>query len=271
MAIDSTCTGCGKTLRVPDEFAGKQARCPVCQSVYSVPANPTSMPIDSPWQRYDSSTSLEPLQPTLPSIPASVPAPEPTSTFSDPRIGSDIAGTSLNSPASLTARFFARTPTGAEYGPVDAETVLQWEREGRLNDTCMVRDDCGGHWIALSSWKFQFQPKTNPFAGSIPGPTAFGSIPQVGNQSVSYQKPGQGALVLVLGIVSWVLCITFFGAPICSLICVVIGLNDLQRIKRGEASPDNKGLTIIGLIIGGLNLVVCGLMLILIVVFGAIG
>jgi hypothetical protein len=36
MAIDTICPGCGRKLRVGDEFAGKQARCPVCNEIYSV-------------------------------------------------------------------------------------------------------------------------------------------------------------------------------------------------------------------------------------------
>ena len=34
MPIDSQCSGCGKTLRVNDEFVGRKARCPVCGLVY---------------------------------------------------------------------------------------------------------------------------------------------------------------------------------------------------------------------------------------------
>jgi hypothetical protein len=37
MAIDSLCQTCGKHLRVADEHAGQQARCPSCQTVYTVP------------------------------------------------------------------------------------------------------------------------------------------------------------------------------------------------------------------------------------------
>jgi hypothetical protein len=40
--IELTCNGCGQTLRVPDEHAGKQARCPKCQTVQPIPAAPTS-------------------------------------------------------------------------------------------------------------------------------------------------------------------------------------------------------------------------------------
>ncbi len=38
MPIDFSCNHCGKKLRVPDDFAGKKAKCPQCQEVVSIPA-----------------------------------------------------------------------------------------------------------------------------------------------------------------------------------------------------------------------------------------
>lgn len=37
MSIDLVCSRCKKSLRVPDEAAGKQARCPICQTLADVP------------------------------------------------------------------------------------------------------------------------------------------------------------------------------------------------------------------------------------------
>ncbi|MEX2027836.1 MAG: hypothetical protein WEH44_11045, partial [Pirellulaceae bacterium] len=39
--IDTLCGGCGKRLRVGGEHAGKKARCPHCQLVYTVPPQNT--------------------------------------------------------------------------------------------------------------------------------------------------------------------------------------------------------------------------------------
>lgn len=44
MAIETICPGCSRKLRVGDEFAGKQARCPVCSEIYSV----SGAAVDSP-------------------------------------------------------------------------------------------------------------------------------------------------------------------------------------------------------------------------------
>lgn len=38
MSIEVKCTGCGQLLRVQEENAGKQARCPKCQTTFTVPS-----------------------------------------------------------------------------------------------------------------------------------------------------------------------------------------------------------------------------------------
>ena len=38
MSIETRCPGCGRTLEVGDEHAGKQARCPMCNEICVVPA-----------------------------------------------------------------------------------------------------------------------------------------------------------------------------------------------------------------------------------------
>lgn len=37
MSIEVKCTGCGQMLRVQEENAGKQARCPKCQATFTIP------------------------------------------------------------------------------------------------------------------------------------------------------------------------------------------------------------------------------------------
>ncbi len=44
MPIDFACTGCQKTLRVGDDTAGKQAKCPQCGTVLQVPLGSTNSP-----------------------------------------------------------------------------------------------------------------------------------------------------------------------------------------------------------------------------------
>ncbi len=44
MSIETECPGCQRRLRVSGEHAGQQARCPVCSTIYSVPAGPQAAP-----------------------------------------------------------------------------------------------------------------------------------------------------------------------------------------------------------------------------------
>lgn len=44
MAIETKCPGCQRLLRVPDEHAGKQARCPACNTIYVVPGGAAESP-----------------------------------------------------------------------------------------------------------------------------------------------------------------------------------------------------------------------------------
>ena len=50
MPIETVCQGCAAKLRVPDEFAGRKARCPNCRTVYTVPESVSP-------QRTDAATS----------------------------------------------------------------------------------------------------------------------------------------------------------------------------------------------------------------------
>src|SRR5207237_3379713 len=38
MPIAITCAGCGKTLKVKDEWAGKKGKCPTCGTTFAIPA-----------------------------------------------------------------------------------------------------------------------------------------------------------------------------------------------------------------------------------------
>jgi hypothetical protein len=48
MSIEIGCTGCGQTLRVADEHAGKKARCPACGTIVQVPTPGEVAPLGPP-------------------------------------------------------------------------------------------------------------------------------------------------------------------------------------------------------------------------------
>jgi len=44
LAITVKCTGCGKTLKVKDELAGKRGKCPGCGTIIQIPKAPAAPP-----------------------------------------------------------------------------------------------------------------------------------------------------------------------------------------------------------------------------------
>lgn len=79
-------------------------------------------------------------------------------------------------------------------------------------------------------------------------------------------KPHRGVMILVFGILSLVLCVIF------GIVAWVMGSNDLKEMDAGIMDPEGRGLTMAGKIIGMvsviLNVVVIGLWLVFVVIFG---
>ncbi|MCU0708920.1 MAG: hypothetical protein MUF23_11565 [Pirellula sp.] len=166
-------------------------------------------------------------------------------------------------------RWFARIPTGAEYGPVDKEVIVQWGLEGRLNAACFVRAENQTEWIPFLDWipsrSSGAQPAPSPFAAS-PKPNntvTFGAIPDTSDGRIHYPKRSQGTVVLILGILSWFLCFTWIGTIPVAIAALFVGRNDLANIGRGESAPKERSLTLIGMWLAGialaLNCLVIGL------------
>jgi len=106
MPIEFRCSVCGKLLRVGDEAAGRQAKCPACQTAQLVPSK--SSPPD-----YDLAPPSSPQGPPRPPAPRNYPAPRPE--FADnPYAAPGMAGPS----------FAAASP---QRGP---RTGPPWERRG---------------------------------------------------------------------------------------------------------------------------------------------
>lgn len=88
MPIELSCTQCGRKLRVADDAAGKQARCPACGQVSRVPesvevgAGPSAPPAGQPtFPTPAHQSSYPPPKPAPLANPFSDPAPETQSPF----------------------------------------------------------------------------------------------------------------------------------------------------------------------------------------------
>ena len=252
MPIDSQCTGCGKTLRVDDEFVGRKARCPVCGIVYVVGGDgrdeTTTAPIAS------APTAVEPTNFT-----------QNDSSLSTLQSVTD-SGTSFATDNPI-AKFFVRTPNSIVFGPSDTKTILDWINQGRLDDTCHIREQNSEQWLGIAAWRFQSRSLQNPVVNLVyQGANQFGVVPVSTVQSAGYLNGGNGTVVLVLGIISWVLCLTALGAWICSLLAIVFAAIEFGKIRDGQSPSNEKTFVLIGMWLAIANLVTWAFLIIGVIV-----
>ena len=233
MPIETICQGCSKKLRVADEHAGKQARCPSCGNIYIVPQpTPTSYsPIATP--------AYQPL--------AKEPANEPTR---EPMFA--------NPPAKqLGERWFMKIDDGREFGPVDRATLDQWLQERRIGPTTRLKREYDTQW-QLASAVFPSLGGNVP-AMSASGGNPFSDQPQGGvnpyansgfaGSATSYVEPHRGGMILALALVSWFTCF------LVGIAAWVMANEDLRKMRSGQMDNSGYGLTQAGQIIGIVNVV----------------
>ena len=236
MPIQSICSGCGQTLRVADEHMGKLAKCPSCGTVYRVgeSAGGETQPSPTPGP---ASPSNDPYAATA--------YDAPTTEFE--AVAAPITPVGANE-ALRSKTFFAQTPDGKVYGPTDFGTLEKWSTEGRLNPQCLVREADAATWVPLGS--ILSQSSANPYA------VQYSSTAPAWNSSSAPVQSDRSAVVLTLGILSWVVCC--FG-PICAIIAIVLGYQDLHSTNTPTMSSNSKTMTQVGYYLAIANLVASGI------------
>ena len=261
MAITTNCSGCGKTLAVADEFAGRQARCPACGQIYTVPSptNPsTSLPSTGSSSGLNP-TALEPRRGLDDTTGYSDPAPldlgSPTST---PAPSTPAPALGSNASTYGAVQYWMRAGNGAVYGPADQAMLSRWFSEGRVGADYQIRIGDQGHWQPASVFQSAVNSPTptsmpatgvNPFAA----PSAF--TPGIATAR-TYEKGDQSGLVLAMGILAWI-----GGCPIFGIIAWVIGSQLITDMNAGLVDPSNRGMAQIGYYLGMVNVILaiaCG-------------
>lgn len=214
MAIESICDGCGVQLRVADEHAGKQARCPQCGNLYTVPDSNIT---DSNITENADSSSTDSADMTR--------------------------GTADSQEESVHATWFVQTPEGQTYGPVTREILDQWTKEGRLNGQCRVRETDGATWRSAVEIYPQLTNQTPATGGSNPFRDNPASSPAV-SKARSFQHPHRGVLVLVFGILGFIIC------PIFGLASWIMGYGDIKKMDAGTMDPEGRVMTQVGMVLG---------------------
>ena len=230
MPIESNCQGCGRLLRVADEHAGKLARCPHCQTIYTVPsagAAPTFRP-------------ASPFAETTPYPPAAS-APFP-SFGSEPKPG---------------GRWTLKTPDGLTFGPVPRAELDTWLAQGRITPQSQLQQEGTYQWV--------FAPQIYPQLGPVPGHNPFADAAVPAPALNPYAPPASGGAYNWPGIGyrfreqhrgGTILAMSIAGILFCqfvSIAALIMAISDLQKMSKGTMDPSGRGLTIAGLVISALS------------------
>jgi hypothetical protein len=210
MSIETVCQGCGKRLRVGDQHAGKLAKCPQCQAVYTVPQSAVA----ASWGAGASTTSAL------------------------------AAGDRwhLKTPDGLSFGPVARVELDRWMGEgrITAQSQILHEGDGQWLWATQI-------YPHLQSMVLGSPFKSGALPGAVPGgganPYAPSAATPLGTPYYQgYLEPHHGVLVLVLGIMG-VFCV-FLAIP-----AIIVAFTDLRKMKRGVMDPSGRGLTIAGLCI----------------------
>ncbi len=127
---------------------------------------------------------------------------------------------------------------GKEYGPISAEQLRQWLREGRVNSQTKVKAEGAADWQLLNTLP--------EFAAEL-SPPAF--TPPSGQVATGRAKTSAMAITsLVLGILG------LFSCGATALIGLILGIVALIKIRNSEGRLGGNGLAIAGIIVSGIFL-----------------
>ena len=225
MTIETICTGCGKRLRVGEEHAGKLARCPQCQTTYTVPQ---ATPVGS--------------------LGSSFPGKPAVSDSWQLRTGDGLTYGPVTK-AELDA-WLAEGRITPQSQILQAGTE-QWKWAGE------VYPQLNSGFQSAKGNPFAEN------VGAAPNPYVFPQgmtyAPMSGYNPVTghYVQPHRGGLVLGLSIAG------VFACPIMTIIGLILGITDLSAMNAGRMDPSGRGLTIAGVVISSLYIGFFALMILI--------
>lgn len=252
--MEINCPNCSQTLRVGDGDAGKNARCPKCQTIFVIegPGGAASPDASSssgsdPFggvgnassDPYGGGSTIDPFGSQEPK-PTGAPSPGAPST------GASSGGT--------PEMWHMRIEDGRTFGPVSKAELDNWLAENRVTANCQLRRDNDSNWMAAYAIYPQLGSPTpsqssNPFADQQQNPYAAKGTGTYQGPQGGYREPHRGVTILLLGIFGILCCC------ILSIVAVIMGHADLKKMESGQMDPDGRGLTMAGYIIGIIGLV----------------
>jgi hypothetical protein len=266
MPIQTVCQGCQRTLRVPDEHAGRKARCPQCQTIFRVP---DASQAETPAPQTDTPATNQ-FHPVASSIPAAGPLAS-----SYPSHAPEV-------------RWRVRLSDGREYGPVSRQELDSWYQQNRLTPDSQIQQEGNASWLPATTLypalarpsAFPVAPAPNPpnpFGKNLPsGANPFGDQPSspyggsaypnpyaaspYGPQTTYHLPPNRGGTVLVLAILGFLFCCVL------NIVAIFMALEDKKQIAAGRMSAENEGLLTAGLIVSIIPLALAALWLVIVLI-----
>lgn len=230
MPIDATCPGCQAKLRIGDEYAGQQARCPRCDTIYTVPALEqaalTAVPkIEAAIEpvAHDDAADNSAAQANLPA------APEPDLLA---EVLAEVTAPDAQMPPADGTHWFLRTPEGPIYGPTSESTFQRWVVEGRVTPDCFVSP--GDH---------RWRPATEVFP-ELAAPRPQRTL-RPETIAALQKQPHRGQLILILGIMG-----ILTTCPIPSIMAWVMGSHDLDEMRMDRMDDSGYSMTNAGRLLG---------------------
>jgi hypothetical protein len=131
---------------------------------------------------------------------------------------------------------------GREYGPVTADQVRDWVRQGRANAQTLLLAEGSTDWKPLGYWT-EFTDVVGPVAVT-PGPQGVPPLPSMPTRTVRQTPPSNPMAVtaLVMGLLAVGCC-----GPVFGVLGVIFSLIAFSQIKADPAGQGGKGMAVAGL------------------------
>lgn len=263
--MEISCPGCQQTLRVADTDAGRKARCPKCETVFSIPefsgsdSGSTGGGFDSAAQ--SGAAGGETSDPFGGGFGQSGSFGSTSSPKNEPFGSSESSSRSAESSPNggiggADDLWHLRIEDGRTFGPVPKSELDQWCAENRVTATCFLRRHSDPNWVEAGNVYPHLGKSgpvsSNPFRDDLK-PT--GEIGAGGYGQTGYRQPHRGGVILTFGILGLFGCgcLIFLGFGIAAW---VMGANDLKAMNEGRMDDSGRSLTQTGQILGMIG---CGI------------
>lgn len=132
-----------------------------------------------------------------------------------------------------------------EYGPVNANQLRQWLREGRVNQQTRVQVEGSSEWQPLAA-----VPELAAVSNATAPPINRGSTPASGGAGINALVPYKNPKALIAYYLAVFSLIPFLGMPL-GLAAFVLGILGL-RFRRTHPTAGGSVHAWIGIVLGGL-------------------